>query len=242
VWAPRSVSFEPMISTLPGTYSMTKTFYSRFGKRWLDAAGASAGLIILSPLFLVAALAIKFSSRGPVFFTQLRVGQFGKTFLIFKFRSMKVMDAESESLLTAAGDPRINSVGRWLRKTKADEFPQLINVFLGEMSLVGPRPEVPKYAAVYSERQRQVLLAKPGITGPAANDYVNEEELLAGQDDKDRFYIATLLPAKLEMDLAYCERVRFAEDLKIIFATFWNVFFRTRGLPKPLLRLPERQG
>ena len=221
---------------------MTQTFYSRIGKRWLDAAAALAGLIILSPLFLAAAIAIKLASRGPVFFRQVRVGQFGKAFYIFKFRSMRVTDAQSESLLTAAGDPRINSVGRWLRKTKADEFPQLINVLFGEMSLVGPRPEVPKYAAAYSERQRQVLLAKPGITGPAANDYVNEEELLASQEDKDNFYITTLLPAKLEVDLAYCERVRFAEDLKIIFATFWNILFRTRGLPKPLLRLPERQG
>jgi lipopolysaccharide/colanic/teichoic acid biosynthesis glycosyltransferase len=221
---------------------MTQTFYSRIGKRWLDAAAALAGLIILFPLFLAAAIAIKLASRGPVFFRQVRIGQFGKPFRIFKFRSMKVANAVNESLLTAAGDPRINSVGRWLRKTKADEFPQLINVLLGEMSLVGPRPEVPRYAAAYSEKQRQVLLAKPGITGPAANDYVNEEELLAGQDDKDNFYITILLPAKLEMDLGYCKRVRFAEDLKIIFATFWNVFFRTRRLPKPLLRLPERQG
>jgi lipopolysaccharide/colanic/teichoic acid biosynthesis glycosyltransferase len=221
---------------------MTQTFYARSGKRWLDVAGAFFGLIILSPIFLLAALTIKLASRGPVFFRQVRVGRFGKTFRIFKFRSMKVVDAGSESLLTAAGDPRINSVGRWLRKTKADEFPQLINVLLGEMSLVGPRPEVPKYTAAYSEMQRQVLLVKPGITSPAANNYVNEEELLADQLDKDTFYLKTLLPAKLESDLAYCEDVRFAEDMKIIFVTFWNVFFRTRAPSKPLLRIPERQS
>lgn len=219
---------------------MTQTFYARIGKRWLDAAGAFAGLIVLSPFFLLAALAIKLASRGPVFFRQVRVGRFGKIFRIFKFRSMKVVDAGSESLLTAAGDPRINSVGRWLRKTKADELPQLINVLLGEMSLVGPRPEVPKYAAAYSERQRQVLLTKPGITGPAANNYVNEEELLADQADKNNFYITTLLPAKLEIDLGYCEDVRLVEDIRIIFATFRNVFFRTRGLSKPILSIPER--
>jgi lipopolysaccharide/colanic/teichoic acid biosynthesis glycosyltransferase len=221
---------------------MTQTFYARIGKRWLDAVGALAGLIILSPVFLLAALAIKLTSPGPVFFSQVRVGRFGKTFRIFKFRSMNTTDAGSESLLTAAGDPRINSVGRWLRRTKTDELPQLINVLLGEMSLVGPRPEVPKYAATYSKRQRQVLLATPGITGPAANSYVNEEELLARQPDKDNFYLATLLPAKLELDLAYCENVRLVEDVKIIFATFCSVFFKISSDAKPLLSLPEKQN
>jgi lipopolysaccharide/colanic/teichoic acid biosynthesis glycosyltransferase len=221
---------------------MTQTSYARLGKRWLDAAAALAGLIILSPLFLVAAIAIKLTSRGPVFFRQVRVGQFGKPFLIFKFRSMKVADTPSESLLTAAGDSRITPVGRWLRKTKADEFPQLINVLAGEMSLVGPRPEVPRYAGTYSARQRQVLLAKPGITSLAANQYVNEEALLSGQTDKDNFYITTLLPAKLEMDLAYCGNVRFSGDVKIILATFWNIFSRTRALPKPLINFPEKQN
>ena len=108
------------------------------------------------------------------------------------------------------------------------------------MSLVGPRPEVPKYTAEYSEKQLQILLARPGITGPAANSYVNEEELLAGQSDKDNFYLTVLLPAKLELDLAYCENVRLAEDLKIILATFWKVFFKAGAAPKPLLNTPER--
>lgn len=218
---------------------MAQTFYVRTGKRWLDAAAAFAGLVILSPLFFLAALAIKLASRGPIFFMQVRVGQFGKPFRIFKFRSMRVVDTGSESLLTAACDSRINSVGRLLRKIKADEFPQLLNVLFGEMSLVGPRPEVPKYVAAYSERQRQVLLAKPGITSPAANNYVNEEELLAGQPDKDNFYLSVLLPAKLALDLAYCENVRVGEDLKIILATFLNVFFKPRAAAKPLLNIPE---
>jgi len=220
---------------------MPQTFYGRFGKRWLDVAAASAGLVALSPLFLIAALMIKVTSRGPVFFRQIRVGRFGKTFRIFKFRSMKVADSKNESLLTAAGDPRVNAVGRWLRKTKTDELPQLINVLAGEMSLVGPRPEVPKYVAAYSETQRQVLRVRPGITSPAANNYVNEEELLAGQTDKDAFYLAMLLPAKLATDLAYCEDVRLVEDLKLIFATFWNIVFKNAAVEKPLVGVPDRQ-
>ncbi len=195
---------------------MTQTFYARAGKRWLDAAAAFVGLIAMSPLFLLVALAIKITSRGPVFFRQVRVGQFGKTFRIFKFRSMHVVTNADESLLTAAGDSRITAVGRLLRRTKADEFAQLLNVLAGDMSLVGPRPEVPKYVAAYSEEERQVLLAKPGITGPAAVKFVNEEELLAGQPDIDTFYLNTLLPAKLALDLAYCANVRLLEDLKII--------------------------
>jgi lipopolysaccharide/colanic/teichoic acid biosynthesis glycosyltransferase len=220
---------------------MTETFYSRTGKRWLDAAAAFTGLIALSPLFLLAALAIKLTSRGPVFFRQIRVGRFAHPFRIFKFRSMRVMDAPSESLLTSAGDSRITSVGKWLRKTKADEFPQLINVLLGEMSLVGPRPEVPRYVAAYSERQRWVLFAKPGITSPAANQYVNEEELLAEQADQENFYLTAILPAKLEIDLAYCGNIRFSEDLRIIFATFRNVFFKTPAVAKSLAHLPQEQ-
>ncbi len=221
---------------------MTQTFYARAGKRWLDAAAAFVGLIAMSPLFLLVALAIKITSRGPVFFRQVRVGQFGKTFRIFKFRSMHVVTNADESLLTAAGDSRITAVGRLLRRTKADEFAQLLNVLAGDMSLVGPRPEVPKYVAAYSEEERQVLLAKPGITGPAAIKFVNEEELLAGQPDIDTFYLNTLLPAKLALDLAYCANVRLLDDLKIILVTFGNVFFGTGGVAKPTLRGPGKQN
>lgn len=214
---------------------MNQTFYSRFGKRWLDAACAFAGLAVLAPLFLVAALAIKLTSRGPVFFRQMRVGWLRKPFRILKFRTMTTDRKGNGPLLTTEGDSRITPVGRLLRKTKADELPQLINVLLGEMSLVGPRPEVPDFTAAYSEMQNRVFRAKPGITGPAANNYIHEEELLAAQSDKESFYLATILPAKLKMDLSYCENVRFLEDLRIIFATVTNVFSRTVELAKPAL-------
>ncbi len=220
---------------------MTRTFYARAGKRWLDATAAFLGLIAVSPLFLLVALAIRITSRGPVFFRQVRVGQFGKTFRIFKFRSMHVVKVADESLLTAAGDSRITAVGRWLRRTKLDEFPQLLNVLTGDMSLVGPRPEVPRYTAAYSEEERRVLLAKPGITGPAAVKYVNEEELLAGQPDKDSFYLTTLLPAKLAIDLSYCANVCFFEDLKILFGTFGNVLWSSGPIATPTLPAPVRQ-
>src|SRR5215467_14124175 len=192
------------------------TFYFRVGKRYFDAVIAFTALVLLTPLFLLTAIAIKFTSRGPVFFRQTRVGQLGRPFRIFKFRSMTGTSYGNGSLLTAAGDPRITPLGRWLRRTKIDEFPQLINVVCGDMSLVGPRPEVSEYVALYTERQREVLRVKPGITGPAANDYIDEELLLAGQPDKEAFYVSTILPAKLEYDIAYSKRVRFRDDLLII--------------------------
>jgi len=125
--------------------------------------------------------------------------------------------------VTTESDPRVTPVGRWLRKTKIDELPQLINVLAGRMSLVGPRPEVPQYTAAYSERQKRVFLAKPGVTGPAAIAYVQEEEILGGRLERERVYVTTVLPAKLEIDLAYCENIRFLEDLKLIFITVTRI-------------------
>jgi len=194
---------------------MSPTFYIRTGKRLLDLAVSSVGLIVLSPLLLLVAVAVRLSSPGPALFRQVRVGQFEKPFLIWKFRTMR--QSNSGSLLTAAGDSRITPLGRWLRKTKLDEFPQLFNVFSGEMSLVGPRPEVPLYTAHYSAQQKEVFQAKPGITGPSI--IMDEEELMAGQPDKEAFYLSTIMPAKLEIDLAYCQNVRFGEDLRMILAT-----------------------
>lgn len=220
---------------------MNQTLYSSLGKRWLDATCALLGLVVLSPLFLVLALAVKLTSRGPVFFRQVRVGRSCMPFRIFKFRTMAAKREGNEPLVTAAGDSRITTLGRLLRKTKADELPQLINVLTGDMSLVGPRPEVPEFAAAYSEMQKRVFRVRPGITGPAANDYVHEEELLAAQPDKETFYRLTILPAKLEKDLSYCENVRFLEDLRIIFATFAKVFSRTVQLAKPVLNTGGNQ-
>ena len=127
---------------------------------------------------------------------------------------------------TAAGDPRITRLGKWLRKTKIDEIPQLINVLLGEMSVVGPRPEVPDYVAIYNARQRGVLRVKPGITGPAALRFVDEEDLLARASERNDFYVSRLLPHKLEIELAYCEEMDLWQDVRLIVLTVMRIFFR----------------
>jgi lipopolysaccharide/colanic/teichoic acid biosynthesis glycosyltransferase len=220
---------------------MKHSFYEQFGKRAIDLLGAISGLVVLAPLFLIVAVLVKATSRGPVFFRQIRVGQFGKPFRMFKFRSMSGSGSGRGALLTTTGDPRITPVGHWLRKSKLDELPQLINVFLGQMSLVGPRPEVAEYVATYSEAQRRVLLAKPGITGLVAMNNVEEEDLLAAQEDKDHFYQTVLLPAKLRLDILYCENVRFGEDLRILFGTFFKIFRRSDGSRSPLVQSPEKQ-
>lgn len=203
---------------------MNPTFYSLIGKRYLDASLAFLGLIVLSPVLCLAALIVRLTSPGPVFFRQTRIGQFGRPFQIFKFRTMVVNGNANGPLLTASGDPRVTPLGRFLRSTKVDELAQLLNVLSGEMSLVGPRPEVPEYVAAYTKRQQRVLLVKPGITGPAASMY--EEELLGDQADKERFYLSTVLPAKLETDIAYSENIRISTDLKLIFHTIARVIVR----------------
>lgn len=221
---------------------MSETLYFSVGKRWFDGAVAFIALILLSPLFLATAVVIKVTSRGPVFFRQLRVGQFGGLFQIIKFRTMITLNGPSGSALTAAGDPRITTLGRWLRRTKIDELPQLINVLWGDMSLVGPRPEVPEYTASYTDRQRQIFKVKPGITGPAANNYIDEEQLLAGHADKEIFYLRTILPVKLEYDIAYCGGVRFRKDLLILLKTFTKVSSRFVVPGKLPPRMPENQN
>ncbi|HKM67295.1 MAG TPA: sugar transferase [Candidatus Acidoferrum sp.] len=220
---------------------MSATFYAKAGKRGLDVLGSSLGLLFLSPLFLIVAVLVKASSAGPVFFRQVRVGQLQRPFRIFKFRSMRAGNPGRGGMLTADGDPRITPVGRFLRKSKLDESPQLINVFLGEMSLVGPRPEVPVHTANYTAEQRQVFAHKPGITGPAAIASGGEEELLARQADKLDFYLTILLPAKLSMDLDYCSKISAAEDLRLIFLTFASIFGKPSSR-NPLLGLPEKQS
>lgn len=217
----------------------TPTLYTLAGKRCLDATCALLGLIVLSPALCLAAVAVRITSPGPVFFRQKRLGQFGKPFRIFKFRTMVASNASHGSLLTASGDPRITPVGRWLRATKLDELAQLLNVLRGEMSLVGPRPEVPEYVASYTERQRQVLLVRPGVTGPAANMY--EEELLAGQLDKEHFYLTTVLPAKLETDIAYCKNVGCLSDLRLIFQTIAKVAVRIGEICRLHLAVSQKE-
>ena len=219
---------------------MKHTFYARFGKRRLDVLGAIIGLVLLAPIFVIIAALVKATSRGPVFFRQTRAGQFDKPFRIFKFRSMTGSESGPGAQLTKAGDPRITPLGRFLRTWKLDELPQLINVFLGQMSLVGPRPEVPEYVATYSGEQRLVLLDKPGITGLAAMNNVREEELLAAQEDKHHFYRVVLLPAKLKLDLQYCDDVRLGEDLRILFGTFFKISHRLTETKSAFIHSPEK--
>lgn len=232
----------PYISAASGSYAVSpslslaaremrmSTFYPRFGKRCVDFVCALAGLIVLSPVLVAVAIAVKLTSPGPAFFRQNRIGRHGEPFAILKFRSMIHGGSPSGSLLTAAGDPRITPFGRWLRATKIDELPQLINVLIGDMSLVGPRPEVSRYVATYSKRQRAVLAERPGITGASINIY--EEELLAAQHDKEAYYLHHILPEKLEVDLNYCRHITLSTDLNLIAGTFPMIFgrFFRRGM------------
>ncbi|MBZ5501196.1 MAG: sugar transferase [Acidobacteriia bacterium] len=211
---------------------MTNSFYSRIGKRWFDAFCAFVGLILLSPFLLMLGLLVLLASGPPVIFRQERTGRDGKPFLIWKFRSMTNELAGTGALLTASGDSRITPLGRWLRRTKCDELPQLVNVLMGDMSLVGPRPEVPAYTRRLTPRQREVLKARPGITGPAANQYISEETLLANQPDKEAFYLNVLLPAKLESDLRYAENITFTADFKLIVNTCARLLLKSADIGK----------
>ncbi len=187
-------------------------------RRVLDLTVALAGLLVLSPLFLALAVWIKLDSPGPVFYRARRMGRGGTPFHLFKFRSMAANADRLGPGITAAGDNRITRSGRFLRRTKLDELPQLINVLRGEMSLVGPRPEDPRYVALYSPEQRRVLDVRPGITSAASLAYRHEEQLLVGPD-WERIYREKVMPAKLAIDLAYLQRRTLASDLALIAQT-----------------------
>ena len=192
-------------------------------RRVIDVVAAVGGLILLSPLFLLVGLATKLDSSGSVFYRAQRVGKDGELFRLFKFRTM-VAEAEKQGPgITASGDNRITKVGRLLRRTKIDELPQLINVLSGDMSLVGPRPEDPRYVALYTPKQRHVLDVRPGITSAASLTYRHEEQLLSG-DDWEAVYRNQVLPDKLAIDLDYLERRTFASDLNLILKTIAAVF------------------
>ncbi|MBL8001721.1 MAG: sugar transferase [Flavobacteriales bacterium] len=193
-------------------------------KRAFDIVFAFVALVILSPLLLVFTLAVAFSSPGGAFFRQVRVGRNGREFRLLKFRSMRP-GSEAKGQLTIGGrDPRITPVGYFLRRTKLDELPQLWNVLVGDMSIVGPRPEVPRYVALYTPEQRRVLSVRPGITGMASLDYVDENDLLAKAADPERTYIEQVMPAKLALDLRYVRERSMALDLRIIAATLKLIF------------------
>lgn len=193
-------------------------------KRIFDIIVSITGLIILSPLFFIIALAIILESRGGVFYKQVRVGKDGKLFKLFKFRSMYV-GSDKKGLLTVSGrDPRVTRVGYFIRKFKLDELLQLVNVLKGDMSLVGPRPEVPKYVELYTDEQREVLSVRPGITDPASIKYRNESDLLANADDPEKFYIEKIMPEKIKISIDYIRRRNFFTDIKVILETFFKVF------------------
>jgi lipopolysaccharide/colanic/teichoic acid biosynthesis glycosyltransferase len=192
-------------------------------KRVFDAAVAAVGLIVLSPLFALLAIWIKLDSPGPVFYRGERVGKDGRLFHIFKFRSMLEDAAQIGPGITAEGDLRVTKAGRFLRRAKLDEIPQLINVLRGEMSLVGPRPEDRRYVALYTPEQRRVLSVRPGITSPASVEYRDEEAMLSHGHLND-LYTRVVMPQKLEMDLAYIDHMDFWSDLQVIAMTIRAVF------------------
>lgn len=192
-------------------------------KRIFDIVMSGLGLICLSPLFLVLAVWIKSDSAGPVFYRQIRVGRGNKDFRLFKFRSMRP-DSDKLGLITVGGhDPRVTRSGYYIRKYKLDEFPQLINVFVGDMSLVGPRPEVRKYVDLYTPEQLRVLNVRPGITSLASIRYRNENEILAKADDPDKTYVEQIMPDKIAIDLEYVENASLTNDIKLIFKTFGEI-------------------
>ena len=192
-------------------------------KRLFDIIASGMGLICLSPLFAVLAIWIKCDSQGPVFYRQVRVGRGNKDFSLFKFRSMRP-DSDKLGLITVGGrDPRVTRSGYYIRKYKLDEFPQLINVFLGDMSLVGPRPEVRKYVEMYTPEQMKVLSVRPGITSLASIRYRNENDILAAAEDPDKCYIEHVMPDKLAIDLEYVKQATLLNDIRLIFSTFKEI-------------------
>jgi lipopolysaccharide/colanic/teichoic acid biosynthesis glycosyltransferase len=198
-------------------------------KRSFDFVSALIGLIVLSPLFLITSLTIKITSHGPIFHRGKRVGLNGKVFNLYKFRTMISNAAKIGPIITAASDPRITPLGRILRRTKVDELPQLINVLKGDMSLVGPRPEDPRYVAQYTSEQREVLNFRPGITSAASLAYRHEEKMLTGSD-WETVYQTKVLPAKLSIDLDYLGKRTFTFDLILIFRSILSMFRQSKSL------------
>lgn len=195
-------------------------------KRVFDVMASGLGLLLLSPLFLIIAIWVKADSPGPVFYRQTRVGRGNRDFRLFKFRSMRV-GSDKKGLITVGGhDPRVTRSGYYIRKYKLDELPQLINVFIGDMSLVGPRPEVRKYVDLYTPHQLHVLDVRPGITDLASIRYRNENELLEQAADPEQYYREVVMQDKLRINSEYIADRSFFKDIKIIFLTFWAIVER----------------
>ena len=193
-------------------------------KRAFDLLVSFLGILFFVPMFIVVSVLIKLTSVGPIFYRQLRVGEHNKDFKIFKFRTMRV-DSDKSGLLTVGErDPRITRLGFFLRKYKLDELPQLINVFIGQMSFVGPRPEVRKYVDLYSLEQMAVINVKPGITDLASIEFRNENEILLTKDDPNQYYIGVIMPEKIKINLRYIESSTVWKDVSVIFKTFSVIF------------------
>lgn len=191
--------------------------------RFFDFILSLVGLVVLAPIFIVLAIWIKIDSTGPVFYKQVRVGQNGIDFGLFKFRSM-VVDADKKGLITVGGrDPRITRSGYFIRKYKLDELPQLINVLVGDMGLVGPRPEVRKYVDLYTDEQQKVLSVKPGITDYASIEYMDENEILGKSSDPEKTYIEEIMPEKIKYNMKYIQNKNVSEYFKIIFLTLLKI-------------------
>ena len=191
------------------------------GKRLFDLLFAAVMLILVSPAMLVVAFLVRISSRGPVLYRQQRVGKDGREFQLIKFRTMGHASERGGASVTRAGDPRITPVGRVLRKWKLDELPQLLNVIRGEMSFVGPRPDVAEYITALNREQQKILQVRPGLTGAATLHYRNEEQLLSSVPvaELKRFYCSEVLPQKVRLDLEYARRAGFLSDLRILLRT-----------------------
>ena len=191
-------------------------------KRIFDITLSLFGLIILLPFMLIIAILIKFDSKGTVFFKQIRITKGGKEFKIFKYRTMKV-GSDKYSQITVGKDERITKIGSFLRKYKLDEIPQLINVFIGDMSLVGPRPEVPKYVAFYTDDQKEILKVRAGITDYASIEFSNENDILADEADPEKAYIEKIMPRKIELNKKYLSEISVITDIKIILLTIKKI-------------------
>ena len=191
-------------------------------KRIFDIILSLFGLIILLPFMLIIAILIKIDSKGPVFFKQLRVTKNGREFKILKYRTMRV-GSDKYSQITVGKDERITKIGSFLRKYKLDEIPQLINVLIGDMSLVGPRPEVPKYVALYTDEQKEILKVRAGITDYASIEFSNENDLLALEEDPEKAYIEKVMPKKIELNKKYLSEISVLMDIKIILLTIKKI-------------------
>ena len=193
-----------------------------FTKRIFDLFSSAICLLVFSPVLLFLAVWILVDSRGGVFYKQVRVGKNGKEFKLLKFRSMRP-NSDKAGQLTIGNDNRITKVGRFIRRTKLDELPQLINIIKGEMSVVGPRPEVPKYVAMYTPEQRQVLQALPGLTDYASIQFIDEQTILGASPDPEKTYITEVMPQKLALNLQYINDRTFFLDIKLIFKTIGKI-------------------